>query len=166
MRQWMTGFLLAAAIVAPTVAKAEGRVTTRVIYSLPFDEGHAGFDSFNLRIARSHLEDGWLSIRYEVPPDLIGKIGRFMTMSGRIDGEGDNVDLFCGETGSDARCVKSGDRLSCSVKFRSLTPEASVVETFLRGKYGDDHLAERLFASKIFGLDAIGTLDITVTPQP
>ena len=59
----------------------------------------------------------------------------------------------------------SGDRLSCSVKFRSLAPELTEVEAYLRQKYGDDHLAERLFASKIFGLDAIGTLDITVTPN-
>lgn len=166
MRQWMTGFLFVAAIAAPIAARAEDRVSTRVIYSLPFDEGHAGFDAFNLRIALSHLEGGWLAIRYEVPPDLIGQDGRFMTMFGQIDGEGDNVDLFCSETGSDARCVKSGNRLSCAVKFRSLTPDAAAVEAFLRAKYGDDHLAERLFASKIFGLDAIGTLDITVTPEP
>ena len=77
-----------------------------------------------------------------------------------------NCQVHCGETDSDAVCARSGDRFSCSIKFRNLTPDMTVVESYLQTKYGNDgHLPARMAAAQAFERDAIGTLDILIAPH-
>ncbi len=162
MRQMVNGILVAAVLFAAAPALADV-VQARIIYTLPHSEQTAGLDRFDLKMRAAGIDQGTLWMTYEVAPDLLGKEGRYMTMFGKVDQPGDFVDLFCGETSSEAKCARSGDHLTCSVKFRNLTPDAAQVESYLRAKYGEnEQLAARLFASHIFGLDAIGTLDIKV----
>ncbi len=168
MRQWMNGFLLTSLFAFALPAHA-GLIPTglpdvqaRIKYMLPETDEFRGFGSFDLAIEQAGFDGENLEVRYEVPPDLIGKNARFMTMSGKLSEDGQSLDLFCGETGSTAQCSVDGQSLSCSIRFRNLTPDAAEVDAFLTRKYGrnDPHLPARKFASRIFGIDAIGTLAI------
>ncbi len=160
MRTILLGFVLLTQAVAGWATTATA-TTARIIYALPYDDAYRAFQTYDLAMGPVGEDAQWLFLNYEVPPDLIGQAGRFMTMVGRIDGEGTFVQLDCSETGSEARCARSGDRLACSVKFRSLEADPIQVEAFLRAKYGEDgNLAARLAAAKSFSGDAVGTMDV------
>lgn len=163
----MNGLLLLSLIGFATAAESSPNdVDVKIQYEQPETEEFRGFGHFDLRVQSSQFDGENLRVRYEVPPDLIGKNYRFMTMRGQLSANGRSMDLFCGETGSTAQCAVTGNRLMCNVQFRNLTPEADRVAEFLKRKYGesDEHMPARLFASKIFGIDAIGTLEIDIFP--
>lgn len=165
MRQWMNGFLLFSMLgLAASAVAGENDVQVQASYQLPETDAFRGFGLFDLRIQGAQFDGDRLRVRYEVPPDLIGKNNRFMTMRGRLSDDGQSMNLFCGETGSTAQCSYSDQHLTCAVQFRNLTPDADLVESFLTSKYGenDANLFERISASSAFAGDAIGTLNLVI----
>lgn len=165
MRTILLSLLLSAAAITGLATNATA-TTARILYALPYDDAYRAFQTYDLAMGPVGEDAQWLFLNYEVPPDLIGQTGRYMTMVGRVDGDGTFVQLDCSETGSEARCARSGNRLACSVKFRSLEADQSQVEAFLRAKYGEDgNLAARLAAAKSFSGDAVGTMDILLQAE-
>ena len=87
-----------------------------------------------------------------------------MVMFGEIPESDQNFfTLFCSRTDSEARCIKSGDSISCSTVFRNIPINSDQVSIFLTAKYGDnERTAKRIFAARHFEGNPIGVLDISI----
>jgi hypothetical protein len=136
---------------------------TTAIYNLPFSETYKDHTSYDLAISEAWVDEGTFVIRYQVPPELLGFEGRFMTFFANFDVESDFFELICGETGSKGMCTKVEEQIACSVKFRNLNPDSALVDRFLTDRFSGSELQSRQKAAAAFARDAIGTLDIRLT---
>lgn len=132
------------------------------IYSLPYNSEYKDFLSYKFEILNWSDQDNNLVFKYVLPEDLVGVAGMDMTMFGEYVADDVFFQIFCNRTASEGMCVKKGDLIACSVKFKNIPLNTDVTNAFLETKYGDDHIVERKRAADSFLRDAIGNISIAI----
>jgi hypothetical protein len=132
------------------------------IYSLPYSEEYKEFLDYKFEILQWSDQNNTVMFRYILPDDLVGATNMQMTMFGTYTEDNQFFQIFCDRTDSTGMCIRSGDSIACSVKFRNIPLNADTTNSFLEAKYGEDRIVERKKAADSFLRDAIGNLSIAI----
>ncbi len=131
-------------------------------YSVPVPESLADFAHYTNTVANGSIKNGVLTVEYELPEALVGKITPSLVFNGRV-----TAGPFINVSGQFIRgtCMRTKLKpLTCMLHYSGLMIDAASRDAVIKETFSGEMLAARMEVGRLFGNDPAGILFIDLAP--